>query len=470
MVIEQIYTGCLAQGAYYIESEGIAAIIDPLRDASTYVNRAAQSEAKITHIFETHFHADFVSGHVELAEATGATIVFGPLANPNFTFHQAVHHEEIAIGACAIRVLHTPGHTMESTSYLLLDADRQPHALFTGDTLFIGDVGRPDLAQKAEEITQEQLASTLFHSLRNEIMPLPASVLIYPAHGASSACGKNISTQTWDTLENQLATNYALRADMSEAEFVQEVTSGLLPPPAYFPENVALNKQHIPALSEVLKRNNLALTPDEFEAHQEIENALILDTRSKEAFAKAHIPGSVFIGIDGNFAPWVGAMIKDVNQRMLIVSNEGTEAEVLMRLSRVGFDWAIGYLQGGIDAWLMAGKECDTLEQISATELAAKFHSEETQLLDVRKPGEFAAEHVDGAYSIPLDFINEKMHTLDADTSYYAHCLSGYRSAIFISIMKSRGFHNIVDVQGGWNELSKTSIPTTDFVCSSKVK
>ena len=470
MVIEQIYTGCLAQGAYYIESDGFAAIIDPLRGADPYLLRAQKSGAVITHIFETHFHADFVSGHVELAQATGATIVFGPLANPLFPFHQAVHHEEISIGTCTIRVLHTPGHTMESTCYLLLDADQKPHALFTGDTLFIGDVGRPDLAQKAAEITQEDLARTLFNSLREEVMPLPPHVMIYPAHGAGSACGKNISTKTWDTLENQLNTNYALRADMSELEFVKEVTSGLLPPPAYFPENVALNKQRIPALSQVMAKNNHALTPDEFEAHQEIENALILDTRSKEAFAQAHIPGAIFIGIDGNFAPWVGAMIKDVKQRMLIVAEEGFESEVLMRLSRVGFDGTIGYLKGGIDAWKLAGKECDHLEQISAIEMAERFQPENTHLLDVRKPGEFEAEHVDGAYSIPLDFINEKMHTLDAETPYFAHCLSGYRSAIFISIMKSRGFHNIIDIQGGWDALAQTTIAKTDFVCPSKVK
>ena len=470
MVIEQIYTGCLAQGAYYIESEGFAMIIDPLRNAKTYVERAAKNGAKITHILETHFHADFVSGHVELAEATGATIVFGPQANPTFPFHQAVHNEEIALGSCTIRVLHTPGHTMESTCYLLLDAERTPYALFTGDTLFIGDVGRPDLAQKSAEITQEQLASTLFHSLRNEIMTLPSQVMIYPAHGAGSACGKNISSKTWDSLENQLKTNYALRADMSEQEFVDEVTNGLLPPPAYFPENVALNKQTIPALEKVLERNNLALSPDEFEAHHQIEEALIVDTRTKEEFAESHIPGSIFIGIDGNFAPWVGALIKDVKQRLLIVATKGTESEVLTRMSRVGFDGAIGYLQGGIEAWKLAGKTCDHINQITPEAFAQLYNAEEESLLDVRKPGEFQAEHVDGAFSIPLDFVNEKMHTLNDSSHYYAHCLSGYRSAIFISILKARGMHNITDIKGGWEAMTKTTLPTTDFVCSSKVK
>ncbi len=470
MVIEQIYTGCLAHGAYYIESEGFAMIIDPLRNAKTYVERAAKNGAKITHILETHFHADFVSGHVELAEATDATIVFGPQANPTFPFHQAVHNEEIALGSCTIRVLHTPGHTMESTCYLLLDAERTPYALFTGDTLFIGDVGRPDLAQKSAEITQEQLASTLFHSLRNEIMTLPSQVMIYPAHGAGSACGKNISSKTWDSLENQLKTNYALRADMSEQEFVNEVTNGLLPPPAYFPENVALNKQTIPALEKVLERNNLALSPDEFEAHHHIQEALILDSRTKEEFAESHIPGSIFIGIDGNFAPWVGALIKDVKQRLLIVANKGTESEVLTRMSRVGFDGAIGYLQGGIEAWKLAGKTCDHINQITPEAFAQLYKAEEESLLDVRKPGEFQAEHVDGAFSIPLDFVNEKMHTLNDSSHYYAHCLSGYRSTIFISILKARGMHNITDIKGGWEAMTQTTLPTTDFVCSSKVK
>lgn len=470
MIIEQIYTGCLAQGAYYIESDGVAAIIDPLRDSSTYTRRAEQNGAKITHVLETHFHADFVSGHVELAESTGATIVFGPLANPTFSFYQATHQEEITLGKCTIRVLHTPGHTMESTCYLLLDPERKPHALFTGDTLFIGDVGRPDLAQKAAEITQEDLAKTLFNSLRTEVMTLPHNVLIYPAHGAGSACGKNISSKTWDSLENQLATNYALRADMTEKEFVHEVTSGLLPPPAYFPENVSLNKQNIPPVSLVISRNKKALTPEIFEATLENENVLILDTRSKESFAKAHIPGSIFIGVDGNFAPWVGAMIKDVQQRMLIVAYDGDEDEVLKRLSRIGFDGAIGYLQGGIEAWKSAGKALGKLEQISALEMEKQFEPGNSQLLDVRKPGEYKAEHVDGAYSLPLDFVNEKMHTLDETEKYFVHCLSGYRSAIFISILKSRGLHNVIDVQGGWQELSKTKIATTDFVCDSKLK
>jgi glyoxylase-like metal-dependent hydrolase (beta-lactamase superfamily II)/rhodanese-related sulfurtransferase len=470
MVIEQIYTGCLAQGAYYIESDGVAAIIDPLRDAQTYINRAKQDNATITHIFETHFHADFVSGHVELSEATGAPIVFGPRAEPKFTFHQAKHLEEIELGQCTIRVLHTPGHTMESTCYLLLDVNKKPHAIFTGDTLFIGDVGRPDLAQKSIDVTKEELAQTLFHSLRNEIMSLPPSILVYPAHGAGSACGKNLSSKTWDTLENQLSTNYALRADMSEEEFVEEVTSGLLPPPAYFPENVALNKKTIPSLRKVIENNNLTLSPEEFETLQAREGALILDTGSKEAFAKSHIPGSIFIGLDGNFAPWVGAMIKDVEQRMLIISNEGDEREVLLRLSRVGFDRAIGFLGGGMDAWSKAGKACDQINQVSAVQLSKHFDPVGHPLLDVRKPGEFSAEHVDGAYSIPLDFINEKMHTLDESSTYYVHCLSGYRSTIFISILKSRGLHNLINVQGGWQELINTDIPTTDFECESKIK
>ena len=470
MVIEQIYTGCLAQGAYYIESDGSAMVIDPLRDAQTYQKRAHRDGAKITHILETHFHADFVSGHVELAEATGAVIVFGPNAQPDFPFHQATHLEEIPLGQCTLRVIHTPGHTMESTCYLLLDENKIPHALFTGDTLFIGDVGRPDLAQKSMDLTQEDLAKTLFHSLRNQIMSLPPSTLIYPAHGAGSACGKNLSAETWDTLENQLATNYALRADMSEEEFVREVTSGLLPPPAYFPENVALNKKTIRSLNRVIEENNLALSPEQFETLQSQENAIMLDTRSKQAFAESHIPGSIFIGLDGNFAPWVGAMIKDVNQRLLIIANEGDERDVLKRLSRVGFDETLGFLEGGIEAWSNAGKPCDHIEGMSASEFVEQFDPESDPILDVRKPGEFKAEHVDGAFSLPLDFVNEKMHTLDSSRTYYVHCLSGYRSTIFISILKSRGLHNLIDIQGGWEELLNTNIPTTDFECQSKIK
>ncbi len=470
MLIKQIYTGCLAQGAYYVESEGEAVIIDPLRDTQTYVDIVQENGAQITHILETHFHADFVSGHVQLAAVTGASIVYGPMADPQFEFHQAVDGEEIPLGACKIRVIHTPGHTMESTCYLLIDPDGKPHAIFTGDTLFIGDVGRPDLAQKAEDITQEDLARHLYYSLRNKLMNLPGNVLVYPAHGAGSACGKNLSSQTWDTLGNQLATNYALRADMTEKEFIEEVTDGLLPPPPYFPKNVALNKENIASVSDVLKRALIGLQPAEFENAVENRQAIVLDTRTPKEFVEMHVPGSIFIGIDGNFAPWVGSLFADVQQPLALVCHEGREEEIITRLSRVGFDQTIGFLKGGVDAWKGEGKATDCIEQISAEEFARVWAKDHPPILDVRKPGEFAAEHIDGAYSLPLDYINDKMDTLDSDTVHYAHCLSGYRSVIFNSILKARGVHNFIDIAGGWTALQHTDLPRTDFVCESVVK
>ncbi len=469
MKIEQIYTGCLAQGAYYITSNGEAAIIDPLREITPYIERAEQDGVKIKYIFETHFHADFVSGHVDLAKATGATIVYGPNAKTSFDAHIATDGEIFQLGDVTIELLHTPGHTMESSCFLMKDENGKDVALFSGDTLFIGDVGRPDLAQKAADMTQEQLAATLFHSLRNKIMPLNDDVIVYPAHGAGSACGKNMSKETTDTLGNQKATNYALRANMTEAEFVKEVTDGLLPPPGYFGMNVAMNKHGYDNIGEVMTRSMRPLSPREFETAASETGAVMLDTRNPEVFAEGFIPNSINIGLNGQFAPWVGALIPDVKQQLLLITEPGMEEESIKRLARVGYDFVIGYLDGGMDAWKGAGFETDTVGRITAEELEAKF-SEDTLLIDVRKPGEFAAEHVDGAKSIPLDFMNNYLSEFPKDKPFILHCAGGYRSMIAASILKARGWDNLVDVIGGFGAIAKTSIPKTDYVCPSTIK
>ena len=470
MFIEQIYTGCLAQGAYYIESEGEAVIIDPLRETHAYVQKAADRGAHIKYILETHFHADFVSGHLDLSQKTGAAIVYGPTARPEFAIHQAQDGEELIVGKLKIRVLHTPGHTMESTCYLLLNEEGDPHAIFTGDTLFIGDVGRPDLAQKAASMTQEQLAATLFHSLRDKIMTLPEHVLVYPGHGAGSACGKNLSSQTWDTIGGQLSSNYALRADMTEEEFVKEVTDGLLPPPQYFPQNVAMNKSSIVSVDDVLARGTIALDADTFEGIANHEGAMVIDTRSADTFVAGHIPNSIFIGIDGSFAPWVGALIPDLQQPIILVADAGREEEVVTRLSRVGYDNTMGYLAGGIEAWKAAGKELEQIEQITATDIAQRVQNESLNILDVRKPSEWEAEHLEGVPNLPLDYLNDHMDEIDANQTYYAHCAGGYRSVIFNSILKARGYHNIVDIAGGFKALAATELPKTNYVCPSTLK
>lgn len=471
MIIEQIYTGCLAQGAYYIQSGNEAAIIDPLREVAPYLEKAKARGATIKYIFETHFHADFVSGHVDLARKTGAPIIYGPLANPSFDAYIARDGEEFKLGESTIRVLHTPGHTMESTCFLLIDSSGKQTALFSGDTLFIGDVGRPDLAQKAANMSREELAGTLFDSLRTKIMPLDDEITVYPAHGAGSACGKNMSRETTDSLGNQKKNNYALRADMSREEFIREVTSGLLPPPAYFPMNVKLNKEGYESIDEVIKEGTRALSPDEFEAVANESGALILDTRAPQTFAAGFIPNSVNIGIDGSFAPWVGALITDINQSILLVTDENREEEVVTRLARVGYDNSMGYLKGGLQAWTDAGKETDSIRSISAEELAAKLKADaELPILDVRKDSEYQAEHIIGAENVPLDFINEKMPEIDKDQTCYVHCAGGYRSMIFTSILRARGFHNLIDVKGGFKAIKETNdIPLTAFTCPSQV-
>ena len=469
MKIEQIYTGCLAQGAYFIESEGQAAIIDPLRESEPYIRKAEKEGAEIKYIFETHFHADFVSGHVALAERTGAKIIYGPNANPAYEIHEAKDGEIFELGKVKIKVLHTPGHTMESTTFLLFDENGQEHAIFSGDTLFIGDVGRPDLAQKGD-ITEKDLAGYLYDSLREKIMTLPDDVIVYPAHGAGSACGKNMSKETSDTLGNQKKTNYALRANMSKEEFIKEVTDGLLPPPQYFAQNVAMNKSGAKDLEEVMRKGNVALDVETFEAMANHEGALVLDTRKPQQFAQEHIPNSIFIGIDGGFAPWVGALIPDLQQPIIFIADEGRSEEIVTRLSRVGYDNTLGYLEGGLEAWKAAGKETDRVVSIPATEFAERMKNNELTILDVRKPGEYEAEHVDGAKTFPLDYISDNMDKIDEDTEYHIHCAGGYRSMIAASILKSRGFHNIVDVAGGFKAIAETDIPRTDFVCPNTSK
>lgn len=470
MKIEQIYTGCLAQGAYYIESDGEAVIIDPLREVEPYIRKAERNNAKIRYVLETHFHADFVSGHLDLSKKTGAPVVYGPNAEPAFDFYPAKDGEELKVGKATIKVLHTPGHTMESTCYLLKDENGKDVALFSGDTLFIGDVGRPDLAQKVKsDLTREILACHLFDSLRNKIMPLADDIIVYPAHGAGSACGKNMSKETTDTLGHQKATNYALRADMTKEEFIKEVTTGLTAPPAYFPLNVMMNIQGYESIDKVLERGLHAMSPEAFETAANETGALLLDVRAAQTFAKGFIPNSINIGLEGSFAPWVGAMIPDIKQEILLICEPGTEEEVVTRLSRVGYDYVIGYLEGGIEAWKKAGKDLDTIQSISADELAAlQAKDPSVNILDVRKQSEYLSEHIEGAENAPLDFINDSMTTIDKNKTYYVHCAGGYRSMIFTSILRARGFDKLVDVKGGFKAIKESKgFKISDYVCPS---
>lgn len=471
MKIEQIYTGCLAQGAYYIESNGEAAVIDPLRETEPYLKKAEQNGAVIKYIFETHFHADFVSGHLDLAQKTGARIVFGPKADTAYEKYEAKDGEIFQLGAVSFKVLHTPGHTPESTTYLLLDENDKPHAIFSGDTLFIGDVGRPDLAQKNGQLSTEDLAGWLYDSLRNKIMTLPDDVIVYPAHGAGSACGKNMSKDTWDTLGNQKKLNYALRPSMTKAEFIEEVTNGLQPPPSYFAKNARLNKMGYESIDHVMSRGAVPLSPENFELVANMEGALILDTRDKAEFVQGFIPNSIFIGLDGSFAPWVGVLIPDLQQPILIVAPEGREAEVVKRLARVGYDNSLGYLEGGFNAWKAEGRELDSLETIDEATFENRYKADSNiKILDVRKPNEFDAEHIETAQNFALDFINQQMNEVNREDSYYLHCRSGYRSTIACSILKARGFENLINIHGLFDNIANSSIPTTTFACSSQEK
>lgn len=467
MKVEQIYTGCLAHGAYYIESQGEVAIVDPLREVEPYIRKAQENGATIKYVFETHFHADFVSGHLDLAGKTGATIVYGPTAKAQFDCLVAEDGQEFALGNIKIKAIHTPGHTMESTCFLLIDEQGKEHSIFTGDTLFIGDVGRPDLAQKViAELTQDMLAGHLFDSLRNKIMTLPDDIIVYPGHGAGSACGKNMSKETTDTLGNQKRSNYALRPDMTKEEFKKELLTGLVAPPAYFPLNVLMNIQGYESIDAVMERGKQAMSAEAFEAAANETGAVILDTRKADVFVKGFIPNSIFIGVDGNFAPWVGTLIPDIKQEILLVCDEGREEEVITRLARVGYDHAIGYLKGGFAAWEASGKEIDRIQTINAAELAMVAESQPVQIFDVRKKSEYDSEHLLVAENGPLDFVNDSMLKLKKDTTYYVHCASGYRSVIFNSILRARGYYNLIDVTGGFKALKESGLfPVTDYVC-----
>ena len=465
MTIEQIYTGCLAQGAYYITSNGEAAIIDPLREVQPYIERMSNDDVKLKYIFETHFHADFVSGHVTLAERTGAPIVYGPMANPSFEVIIAEDEQEFKIGDITIKALHTPGHTMESTTYLLIDEQGEHHAIFSGDTLFLGDVGRPDLAQKMGALTKEDLAGYLFDSLRSKIMPLRDEVIVYPAHGAGSACGKNMMKETVDTLGNQKKMNYALRADMTKEEFIKELTDGLLPPPAYFPLNVQMNKEGYEDVDSVLSSGLKALSPREFELIVNETDAVMLDVRTPFDFASGHIPNSIFIGLDGSFAPWVGELIVDVKQTIVLIAPEGREEEAVTRLSRVGFDNTLGYLHGGIDAWEKELKEVDTVESVPVAHLESNYADYTSRIFDVRKESEHISEHIQASNNIPLSEINTRLSGFPKEGKFYIHCAGGYRSMIASSILKSRGYHNIIDVQGGFKAIKESSLPISNYAC-----
>jgi glyoxylase-like metal-dependent hydrolase (beta-lactamase superfamily II)/rhodanese-related sulfurtransferase len=467
MNIEQIYTGCLAQGAYYITSNGEAAIIDPLRETQPYLDRLAKDGVELKFIFETHFHADFVSGHVDLSQKTGASIVYGPNANPEFECVVASDYQEFKVGDVSIIVLHTPGHTMESSTFLLRDESGKDIAIFSGDTLFLGDVGRPDLAQKAANLTQEELAGYLYDSLMNKIMPLSDDVIVYPAHGAGSACGKNMMKETVDTLGNQKKMNYALNQPNKEA-FIAAVLDGLAPPPAYFGMNVAMNKKGIETFENVKNSGMRGLSVTDFEMAAETEGALILDTRSSSDFWKGFVPQSINIGLNGDFAPWVGALIANVNQPLLLVTEIGQEEETVTRLARVGFDRQLGHLAGGFEAWNNAGKEVDSIDRISAKEFENRFNAE-SKVFDVRKDSEYAAEHVAEAFNRPLAQINDWIKDINPEEHFFMHCAGGYRSMIASSILQARGFRNFTEVEGGFKSIAETSVPKTDFVCQSKL-
>ncbi len=469
MKVEQIYTGCIAHAAYYLENNGEAAIFDPLREVQPYIDRAKKDNAKIKYVFETHFHADFVSGHLDLMKNAGSEIVFGPTAKPAYKATTAEDGQIFKVGNYSVKVIHTPGHTMESTTYLLIDENGKEHGIISGDTLFIGDVGRPDLAQHViADLTEEKLAGHLYDSLRNKIMPLSDDLIVYPNHGAGSACGKNMSKETTDTLGNQKKVNYALNPKLTKEEFIKEILTGLVPPPGYFPQNVLMNIKGYESIDNVMQKGSRALSVVEFEVAANETQALIIDTRKPQDFNKGFIPNSVNIGIDGSFATWVGTLIPSVKQEILIVADAGREEEVITRLARVGYDHALGFLKGGFDAWKSANKDIDQIHSVSAEELAEISKKEQVNIIDARKASEYSSEHVVDAMNAPLDFINDSMTKIDKDKKYYVHCASGYRSMVFISILKARGYNNLIDVTGGFNALKASNLfKVTDYVCPS---
>jgi len=470
MRVEQLFTGCLAEMAYYIESNGEVAIIDPLRETEPYIEMAKSDGATIKYIFLTHFHADFVSGQVDLAKKTGATIVFGPTADPNYEIHRATDGEQFKLGNITLNLLHTPGHTMESISLVLVDESGNKPYVFTGDCLFIGDVGRPDLAVSSS-VSQEDLASHLFDSLRDKIMVLPDDIVIYPNHGAGSACGKNMSNETFDTLGNQKKTNYALREDMTRDEFIKEVLSGLKTPPQYFPNNVKMNKGINLSIDEIVTKGTTPLSPEVFSGMSNQPEVLVIDTRSKDAYTnEGTVPGAWFIGIDGSFAPWVGTLITNIGQKIIFIADDGREQEVVTRFSRVGYDNTAGFLQGGIKNWLTAGYSVDKVDSLSASEFSKKFNAEELEVvLDVRKETEYLSEHIIGATNFPLDFINGNSGIIDSNKDYYLHCKSGYRSLIAASIFKANGIKNVTDIRGGYQDIRETGVALSDYVCPTTI-
>jgi len=465
MKVEQLYTGCLAEAAYYIESGGEAVIIDPLRETKPYIELAKKYNSRIKYILETHFHADFVSGHLDLAKKTGGTIVYGPTAQPAFEAHIAKDGEELKLGNVIIKVLHTPGHTMESSTFLLKDENGKDYALFTGDTLFIGDVGRPDLATR-NDLTREDLAGLLYESIHQKLMPLADDVFIYPGHGAGSACGKNMSHEKVSTLGEQKQFNYALRPGITKADFIKEVTEGLVDPPSYFPKDAILNKTGYLCIDDIIAKGTKGLSLNEFLAVWESTNALVLDTRNKKEFAKAFIPGSIFIGVEDQFAPWAGSLITDLKQPLLIICEENKEEEVVVRLARVGHDNTLGFLKGGIQTWMEAGNDIDSIKEIAAEDFAVLYanDAENIQLLDARKESEYNSQHIIGAENFPLDFINRNMSMLNKNKTYYIHCAGGYRSLIACSILKARGFDNVINIKGGFKILATTALNKTSYV------
>ena len=467
MKVEQIYTKCLAQGSYYIESNGEAVVIDPLRDIDEYIKLAETNNSKIKYVLETHFHADFISGHLTLSNLTGAEIIYGPNADPEFEAIIAEDNQIFNFGNASLTTIHTPGHTLESTSFLLKDENGKEHSIFTGDTLFLGDVGIPDVAQRYKGVSKEELAGTLYDSVNDRIKPLPDDILVYPAHGAGSACGKNMMKETVDTLKNQKQINYAINGSYSKEEFVKKLTDNLPEPPSYFPFNVKLNQHGYEDLSEIIKKSKNPLSVSQFESMANEDNIKIIDVRHQDIFAAGHVPNSIFIGLDGGFAPWVGAVLSNIDQPILLVADEDRVEEAITRLSRVGFDNVKGYLNGGFSAWRNEGKEVALIDAISANDFENNYQGNDVNIFDVRKLTEYQSEHVLDAINIPLNNINNFISDFKIDGENYIHCAAGYRSMIANSILKAHGIHNLVDIRGGFSSIKKTAITTSEYICPS---
>ena len=458
MKVEQIYTSCLSQGAYFIESNGEAAVIDPLREVSNYIKIAEESNSKIKYVFETHFHADFVSGHLTLSNKTGADIVYGPKADPEFKSIIAEDNQTFKIGKATITAIHTPGHTLESTSYLLKDEDGKEYCIFTGDTLFLGDVGIPDVAQRYMGVSKEELAGILYDSVNDKIKPLPDDILVYPGHGAGSACGKNMMKQTVDTLANQKKVNYALNGSFTKSGFIEELTDDLPEPPNYFPSNVKLNQEGYLDFNKVLEKSLVSLELENFKSLSLENNTIILDVRNQNDFRTGFVPNSIFIGLNGGFAPWVGSVLKDINTKILLVCDHGQEQEAIMRLSRVGFDNCLGFLNGGFKTWKDSGNSIGTIDSISASGLEEVI-DQDGEIIDVRQLGERNNGRLKKSAHIPLGLIDDKNDHLNKLNKYYIHCAGGYRSMIACSVLKKQGFKNLIDVDGGFESItSNTSL------------